>query len=507
MSTVNVNIEGVLSKLIIAAFNSTSLFFWLKSLSSNKYLYVNSALTQIYGIPYEDILKKTELWCNLLNPEESVLLQNNYKKVINKQIAKGTHKFKILTVDNTVCWLEEEFFTLQEEGQAEVYLVGIAKDITAIMNYQEELHETSIYFAKLAEKSEDVFWVKSSDYSQQLYVSPSFETIWGRSVKELYCHPERWDDYLYPEDSKKLGEKISDERNVYTDPEVKFYENYRIVRPDGELRYIADCSFPIFSRKNELIGFAGIARDVTERVLYEQALKEAKDQAEAANKSKTEFLTNMSHDLRTPFSGILSMTSFLYEHEQDPTKKEMQDMVLTSAKRLLALLTDVLELSSLGSRPVRYTEFNIKDVVNEVSDLISAEIKMKHLKVMVDCPSTIITTDKHRVTRILLNLAGNAIKFTEKGCITIKVTTSPCLKLIVQDTGIGIPQDKLETIFEKFKKLLPSNQHANYQGTGLGLYIVKQFTEELAGTVTVSSQLNQGSCFTVKLPLIHAMIS
>jgi len=250
-----------------------------------------------------------------------------------------------------------------------------------------------------------------------------------------------------------------------------------------------------------VIGVLGITVDITERKNLERDLITAKEQAEAANQAKSEFLMNMSHDLRTPFSGILSMTSFLFEHEQDPIKKDMQDVVLKSARRLLVLLNDVMEVSSIGGHPIEYREFAIKEVVDEVSELINAEIKMKGLNLLIDCPNTKVSIDKHRITRILLNLVGNAIKFTHEGTIKVKIVTSTYLTITVQDSGIGIPQDKLDIIFEKFSKLKPSNQHHTYMGSGLGLYIVKKFLDELHGSIQVTSELGKGSIFTCTIPV------
>lgn len=505
MDHATLKMENILPALISMALKSANIHFWFKPLSSNKYAYISPSLVQIATLSNKVNLMEDGPWKALISIEEQQRLTNNYIKVLRKQLDKGRHAFKILTQDKSSCWFEEEFFLIEEPVSGEMYMAGIARDITEIVNREEELHEASIYFTKLAEKSEDVFWVRDAYYKQQIYVSPSFETVWGRSMSELYNSPERWASYLYPEDKKRLAEKISGERNVHTDPEGKFYENYRIVRPNGELRYIVDCSFPIYSRQNVLIGFAGIARDVTEQIRYEQILQEAKEQAEAADKAKSEFLLNMSHDLCSPFSVILSMTRSLYDDEKNPVKKEMQGLVTNSARRLYALLTDILEIAKLGSHPISYSQFNINDVVEEVSQLISAEMKMKGLELNTICPAALINIDKHRITRILLNLVGNAIKFTHTGSITIEITVGSELQLIVQDSGIGIPQDKLEAIFEKFRKLSPSNEHKTYMGSGLGLYIVKQFVDDLKGGVTVESELHKGSRFKVTIPLTQAV--
>ncbi len=246
---------------------------------------------------------------------------------------------------------------------------------------------------------------------------------------------------------------------------------------------------PLLDFNGEVIGVLGISYDIT-----------AQKRAEIA---KSEFLMDMSHDLRTPFSGILAVSNVLYEQEKDPAKKEMQGLVVQSARRLLSLLDQVLEITNLGSKPLTYTDINLKEAINEVIELLDAEINFKGLSLSLYCPEITINTDKMRFNRILLNLMSNAVKFTHQGHIIVQVALKSHLHLSISDTGIGIPQDKLEFIFNKFAKLKRSNTEKNFPGSGIGLYIVKQFVDELGGTIQVQSQLGKGSAFTVSLPFIN----
>ncbi|MBP9726793.1 MAG: PAS domain-containing protein, partial [Gammaproteobacteria bacterium] len=161
----------------------------------------------------------------------------------------------------------------------------------------------------LSKKSPDVFWIRSADYSQQIYISPAYKTIWQRDPEELYQHPEKWADYLYPEDFENMQTSTS-KRNACILPEMEFHTEYRIIRPSGEIRYIKDHSFPIFDKDQIHIGFSGIARDVTDDVIMAQNLMKAKA-AEAANRAKTEFLANMSHDVKTPMTGVVSVADLM----------------------------------------------------------------------------------------------------------------------------------------------------------------------------------------------------
>ena len=246
-------------------------------------------------------------------------------------------------------------------------------------------------------------------------------------------------------------------------------------------------------KNNQSVGIIVLSVDITEQ-----------KQAEIA---KNEFLMNMQHDLRTPFSGLISLSTMLFEQETDPIKKEFQGMVSQSAGRLLQLLDQILEISKLGDHPLCYDKFNIKSLVNEVFELLKAEIYTKRIVLSINCPDSFVETDKMRFSRILLNLLGNAIKFTAQGKITLTISLKSNLYLSISDTGIGIPKDKLNIIFDKFAKVKLSNTDADFKGSGIGLYVVKQFVDELGGAIQVKSKLGKGSTFAVSLPLIKLKVA
>lgn len=242
---------------------------------------------------------------------------------------------------------------------------------------------------------------------------------------------------------------------------------------------------PLFDKTSNVIGVLGVSLDITE-----------KKQAELA---KTEFLENMSHDLRTPFTGILSLTEYLHSKEEDPVKKELLGEVLNSGKRLLALLNQVLELSTQGSHQLTFSEFNLSEVIQEAVDLVHAEARVKDLEITVSCPEIIIVTDRMRLSQILLNLLGNAVKYTAKGFIRIEVSSNAPLEIMIKDTGEGIPEEALENIFARFSKLHSSYQQPYFSGAGIGLHLAREYARELKGDITVTSTVGKGSCFTLLL--------
>ncbi|MDR3477436.1 MAG: ATP-binding protein [Gammaproteobacteria bacterium] len=290
-----------------------------------------------------------------------------------------------------------------------------------------------------------------------------------------------------------------------------------IPHSDGREIHFLSSRVPLFNPAGEAIGMVGVSIDITERKQMEMALLKAKASAEAANKLKIEFIHNMEHDIRTPFSGIYGIAKILADNETDPKKKDFLDDIVNCAKELLEYSTGILDFSMIesGSLPILSKKFSVHKLIEGLVAMEMPPAKVKELEFTAHCEANvpdIIMGDRYRLQRILINLISNAIKFTNKGSVKLSVKLAKVIDhrhvvlcFLIEDTGIGIPKEKQSIIFERFSRLLPSNQRL-YKGQGLGLRLVRQFVDEMDGDIEIKSAVNKGTTFactfTFKLPLV-----
>lgn len=367
------------------------------------------------------------------------------------------------------------------------------------------------YLEGLINQSRDAFWIRGSDYTNQLFVSPAYEKIWGRSCESLYAEPDAWIKTIFEADREQLKQDI-EQRSQGISLRKKFLQTFRIVRPDGKIRWIEDECFAIFDDDGKHIGFAGTGTDITEQKEHEINLQKEKEREEAISKAKSEFIANMSHDIKTPLSGMIGMATILISQLKDQDKIKHAQNILSASQELMKFIENCLEMVRLedGQAVFNKENFNLNILVDEVFALYQPSAKTKGLSFTVEHEkktSDFFSGNRGGIYRILLNLVGNAIKFTSKGSVHLKVSVStkspytrqPIVKFTITDTGIGIHKSKQNVIFQRYTRVSSGEKH--YEGSGIGLHVVKKIVERLQGEIYLVSEEGKGSSFFVVLPL------
>jgi len=332
----------------------------------------------------------------------------------------------------------------------------------------------------------------------------------GYEEKELLGAPI-YQILQYNDDLKNNGEKLDNLARIVSKGFVSNIETtYRA--KNGELIPVIFSASVMHGSRSTVQGIVCVALDITERKRAEEALHLAKDAAETANLAKSQFLANMSHEIRTPMNGVLGMLDLLLDSKMEESQLRLARMAHSSAEKLLEVINDILDFSKIeaGRLKLLPTDFSLSELVNDVRELFLVKAQNKGLLLSTSIDGQvpeILHGDTLRLRQVLINLVGNALKFTDRGEILLQVSLDddsgqdPMIRFTVRDTGQGIDTATLPHIFEAFSQA-DSSMARRHEGTGLGLAISKQLIEMLGGSIGVETTLGKGSLFwfTAKLP-------
>ena len=327
-------------------------------------------------------------------------------------------------------------------------------------------------------------------------LNPAWERVLGFTIDELLTEP--FLSFVHPEDRGRTAAETA--KLMTGEQTVRFDNRYR--HRDGSYRWLEWTATPDLDRN---LIYAS-ARDVTEQIRLEAELRDATAQSKRANQAKSEFVSRMSHELRTPLNAILGFAQLLQLDGLNPEQSDSVDQILTAGHHLLDLINEVLDLAKIESGHLSYSlePVELDEVMREACDLIQplatdGGIELRHQP--LDRPSVYVRADRRRLAQVLLNLMANAVKFNRDGgsvTLAARETGLDRIRVSVSDTGMGIPAERIDQVFEPFVRI---DDHDEIEGTGLGLALVKGFVEAMGSEIHVESEHGTGTTFSFDLPL------
>ncbi len=389
------------------------------------------------------------------------------------------------------------------------FLFSIVHDITERIRNQEELQKERKLLRTVIDNLPATIYVKDLQLRKILANKADLKMV-GKPEKEVIG---KTDHELYPPELAAQFEK--DDRRVIEEGEDVLNREEKLIGADGQETWLLTSKTPFRDHTGQIVGLVGVGRNITDIVKATRELKQAKEVAEEANRIKSEFLANMGHEIRTPMNAILGFSETLMEQIKHRGHKQMLQSISSSGKLLLSLLNDILDLSKIEAGRLEVTPHptDMMQVIDEMKLLFEDKALKKGLDLIVEKPERFpekLELDDVRLKQVLLNLVGNAVKFTQKGSVTIRAEFFPDsadkgrLRIHVIDTGIGIPADQHENIFIPFHQQ-SATSNRSYEGTGLGLTISSRLIEKMNGNITVDSEPDKGSVFTIDIPDVPAM--
>lgn len=353
-----------------------------------------------------------------------------------------------------------------------------------------------------------------------VYWSQEFRNILGFNSEIDFPNVlESWSDRIYPADKDFIMENFFEAINDYSGKK-KYDYIYRARTINGEYRWFRDSGEIIRDKTGKPLLLVGIFIDVTQQKEHElliqdklqsaEILKHALAESEKANNSRNEFISSMSHDMKTPLNGIVGMTELAKKHIYEPEKLiDYLEKIATSSSLLLNLVNEILEMNKLNSNKsiIEENEFRISDLINEISSVTKGEIEQHGHNITFDIShikNDFVIGDVMKIKKILLNIIGNAIKYTpNNGIIYVEAYEDEEIVFVVEDNGIGMSEDFLKVLFDPFVRAEDSKTN-KVSGTGLGMSITKKLVKLLGGNIEVYSKIGEGSKFIVSLPLRHS---
>jgi two-component system, sensor histidine kinase and response regulator len=483
-----------------AILDNTTAVVYMKDVNG-RYLLANRRFEQLFQKSQPDILGKTD--DELFPSQAASTYQENDRQVLASGKPLEVEE-PVVQSDGLHTYISNKFALLDQAGKP--YAVGgVSTDITAQKNAEQAFRDSEARYLSLVESLPLRTWSKDCE-GKFTFANQQLCRDFGKTLAELMGRIDYdFAPFELADKYQRDDRRVRETRQVFED-----IEEFQL--SDGRKQYIQVLKAPLFNSKGEVIGTQGMSWDVSARVMAEKATQQAKEAAEAANRAKSVFVANMSHEIRTPMNGIIGMSELLLDTPLTPDQRECVMMVNESADSLLSLINDVLDLSKVeaGKLDLESIPFELGEVLGDALKLLALRADKKGLELawrMQPGVPRVVVGDPARLRQVIINLVGNAIKFTDRGEVVLRVQFADLneqanvdhalatkLQFSIIDTGIGIPADKQQLVFEAFEQA-DSSTTRRYGGTGLGLTISTKIVEMMGGRIWLESEPGRGTVF------------
>jgi PAS domain S-box-containing protein len=496
--------------------------FWMIDSRTQQVLYVSRAYEEIWGRSCEDLYRNGFSRGEAIHPDDVARAGDAFARQLRGEAVES--EYRIVKPDGSLRWIRDRAFPVFDKSGTLIRIAGFAEDITTWKLTQDALRASESRFRRLVEANLFGAFIAEND-GRIIEANEAYLGMHGYTREDLEAGRMRWDRLLPPEYEHVLQSIIEqigiDGKTIPIECEA--------LRKDGSLVPVL-AGLASFDGKRKAIGFVldlterkqselTVARYLSEIEESQMRIEEqsaqlarqsgdlalARDQAEAASRAKSQFLANMSHEIRTPLNGLIGMTRLILDTPLSAEQQRYAQVACASGETLLALIDDILDFSKIEARKLALEniDFNLHVMLESTVEMVALPAGQKGLEltchVAPEVPSE-VRGDPNRLRQILLNLAGNAIKFTRQGEVAIRVRldreddTTVTLRFAVADTGIGVPPGRQAALFAPFVQADGSTTR-KYGGTGLGLAISKQLAELMGGAIGLDSEEGNGSTF------------
>lgn len=483
-------------------------------------LFWSNTFKDIVGVSDKNFTPELREFEDRLHPEDHDFVMEKLGDHVKFKTPYNV-EYRLRREDGSYVWIHAKGQAQWDASGNPTRMAGSVEDITARKEAEMELQKRSKQFLNLALSSSNLSVWEWDIRSGKLSIDDRLAEILGYNTGEIRPSIDSWEALINPKDLTEYAknlEKHFDDKTPVCEAEL------RMLAKNGEWRWILSRGNVVeYDSNGSPVRAAGTYHDITNRKKTEEELRrvynelllvnaeaeKAKASAEDANRAKSDFLSNMSHEIRTPMNAIVGVTNLLQGMRLNPQQRHYTEIASTSAHALLQIIDDILDLSKIeaGKLALEEVPFDLQTLCEEISELMAVKTREKRLefllRYMPGCPCNIVG-DPVRIRQVIMNLCSNAIKFTETGHVLLSISSESTkddhviLRISVTDTGVGVPEEKMGTIFGKFEQA-DSSTTRKYGGTGIGLSISMQLVQLMHGAIAAESVVGEGSTFWFRI--------